>query len=87
MMRGTGEEQLRFDDVQVCKGGKFEGRSLREAPIREHANVLIVAIRGPDGRFVYNPPADAKLEQGSYVVVLGTRDGVSRLRQMVGDPG
>ena len=87
MMRGTGEEQLRFDDVQVCKGGKFEGRSLREAPIREQANVLIVAIRGPDGRFVYNPPADARLESGSYVVVLGTRDGVSRLRQMVGDPG
>ncbi|HEX4335796.1 MAG TPA: potassium channel protein [Polyangiaceae bacterium] len=87
MMRGTGEEQLRFDDVEVCKGGKFEGRSLREAPIREEANVLIVAIRGPDGRFVYNPPADSKLEQGSYVVVLGTRDGVSRLRQMVGDPG
>jgi voltage-gated potassium channel len=87
MMRGSGEEQLRFDDVEVRKGGKYEGRSLREAPIREEANVLIVAIRGPDGRFVYNPAADQKLESGSYVVVLGTRDGVARLRQMVGDQG
>ena len=87
MMRGTGEEQLRFDDVKVHQGSEYEGRSLREAPIREHANVLVVAIRGPDGRFVYNPPADQRLESGSYVVVLGTRDGVQRLRAMVGDPG
>jgi K+/H+ antiporter YhaU regulatory subunit KhtT len=49
--------------------------------------VLIVAIRGPDGKFVYNPPADQRLESGSYVVVLGTREGVQRLRAMVGDPG
>jgi len=87
MMRGTGEEQLRFDDVKVHQGSEYEGRSLREAPIREHANVLIVAIRGPDGQFVYNPPADQRLESGSYVVVLGTREGVQRLRAMVGDPG
>jgi voltage-gated potassium channel len=87
MMRGTGEEQLRFDDVKVHKGSEYEGRSLREAPVREHANVLIVAIRGPDGKFVYNPPADQRLESGSYVVVLGTREGVQRLRAMVGDPG
>lgn len=86
MMRNSGEEQLRFDDVEVRKGGKYEGRSLREAPIREQANVLVVAIRLPDGRFIYNPPADQKLESGSYVVVLGTRAGVTRLRQMVGDP-
>jgi voltage-gated potassium channel len=86
MMRGSGEQQLRFDDVEVRKGGKYEGRSLREAPIREQANVLVVAIRGPDGHFVYNPAADQRLESGSYVVVLGTREGVTRLRQMVGDP-
>ncbi len=87
MMRGTGEEQLRFDDVEVRAGGPYEGRTLREAPIREEANVLVVAIRGPDGHFVYNPPANQRLESGSYVVVLGTRNGIQRLRQMVGDPG
>jgi len=84
MMRGTGEGQLRFDDVEVVHGSKYENRTLREAPIREEANVLIVAMRRPGGEFVYNPPATQKLEAGSYVVVLGTRDGMKRLREMVG---
>ncbi|HVU05132.1 MAG TPA: potassium channel protein [Polyangiaceae bacterium] len=84
MMRGTGEGQLRFDDVEVRHGTRFEGQTLREAPIREEANVLIVAIRGKDGRFVYNPPADSKIQSGSYIVVLGTQDGVKRLREMMG---
>jgi voltage-gated potassium channel len=83
MMRGTGEDQLRFEDVEVRPGAPYEGRSLREAPIRENANVLIVAIRLPDQRFVYNPPADQQLEAGSYVVVLGTRTGVRHLREML----
>jgi len=86
MMRGTGEEQLRFEDVEVCEGARYAGQSLKEAPIREEANVLIVAIRGADGRFIYNPPADQRLQSGSYIVVLGTRDGVRRLREMMGSP-
>jgi voltage-gated potassium channel len=84
MMRGTGEGQLRFDDVEVLKGTRYEGHTLREAPIREQTNVLIVAIRGSDGRFIYNPPADQRIHSGSYIVVLGTRDGVRRLREMMG---
>jgi voltage-gated potassium channel len=87
MMRGTGEGQLRFDDVAVHKGTRYDGQTLREAAIRDKANVLVVAIRGSDGKFVYNPPAEHPIRSGSYIVVLGTRDGVVRLREMMGDSG
>lgn len=86
MMRGTGKEQLRFEDVEVTQGARYEGKSLREAPIRDETNVLVVAIRLPEGRFIYNPAADQRLEAGSYVVVLGTRDGVARLRGLLSEP-
>jgi voltage-gated potassium channel len=84
MMRGTGEGQLRFDDVEVRPGTRYEGHTLREAPIRAETDVLVVAIRRADGRFVYNPPAEQRIECGSYIVVLGTRGGVRRLREMLG---
>jgi voltage-gated potassium channel len=83
MMRGTGEDQLRFDDVEVRQGARFAGRTLREAPIREEANVLVVAVRDPGGRFIYNPEANTRLDAGSYVVVLGPRTGVMRVREML----
>lgn len=83
MMRGTGEGQLRFDDVEVRGGSRYEGQSLREVPLRTEANVLVVAIRGSDGKFIYNPPAEQRIEPGSYIVVLGTRDGVRRVREMM----
>jgi voltage-gated potassium channel len=86
MMRGTGEGQLRFDDVEIRRGNAYEGQTLREAAIRDKANVLVVAIRGADGKFVYNPPAEQPIRSGSYIVVLGTLDGVRRLRQMMADP-
>ena len=83
MMRGTGAGQLRFDDVVVRRGTRYEGQTLREAAIRDKANVLVVAIRGADGKFVYNPPAEHPIRSGSYIVVLGTRDDVQRLREMM----
>jgi voltage-gated potassium channel len=86
MMRGTGEEQLRFDDVEVHGGSRYEGRTLRDVPLRSEANVLVVAIRGSDGKFVYNPPAEQCIEAGSYIVVLGTRNGVRRVREMMKRP-
>lgn len=84
MMSGTGEEHLRFEDVAVRRGGPFEGASLKDAPIRSEANVLVVALRRPTGEFVYNPGADQRLEAGSYIVVLGPGEGVRRLREMLG---
>jgi voltage-gated potassium channel len=83
MMRGTGEGQLRFDDVEVSQGTRYAGQTLREAPIRAETNVLVVAIRGADGNFVYNPPAEYRIEPGSFIVVLGTLEGVRRLREMM----
>jgi voltage-gated potassium channel len=87
MMRGTGEGQLRFDDVEVRVGTRYEGHALGDTPIRTEANVLVVAIRGTNGTFVYNPPADHRIETGSYIVVLGTRDAVLRARMIMGDAG
>jgi voltage-gated potassium channel len=84
MMRGNGEGQLRFDDVEVSQGTCYAGQRLRDTPIRAETNVLIVAIRGADGRFIYNPAAEQRIEPGSFIVVLGTRDGVPRLREMMG---
>jgi voltage-gated potassium channel len=87
MMRGTGEGQLRFDDVEVRAGTRYEGHPLGDTPIRTEANVLVVAIRGTNGTFVYNPPAHHRVETGSYIVVLGTRDAVRRAREIMGDAG
>ena len=82
MMRDTGEEQLRFEDVLVLPGSPFAGQTLRDAPIREEANVLVVAVRQADGVFIYNPAAKQSLDSGCALVVLGTHAGVQRLREM-----
>jgi len=87
MMRGTGEGQLRFDDVEVQAGTKYEGKTLREAALRDAANVLVVAIRAGDGQFIYNPAAEVRIQAGTFIVVLGTRDGVVRLREMMSGVG
>jgi len=59
------------------------GRTLRDAPIRTETNLLVVAVRKPDGGYLYNPPPDHPLASGERLIVIGQMQDVSKLRRMV----
>jgi voltage-gated potassium channel len=82
VLRVTGKN-LRVDDVELPEASRYAGHTLREARIREHANLLVVAVRERDGAFVYNPPADYALAAGSHLIVIGEADDVAKLRSVL----
>lgn len=75
----TGNEQLRFEDIEIHKGGLLDGRSLRQSRLRERGNVLVVAVRDAEGNYTYNPPADLVLKPGWHIVVLGQPEEIQTL--------
>lgn len=81
MLRVT--KKLRFEEVVVPEQSAFVGRTLREVPIREQTNLLVVALHLPDDTYVYNPPPDRKLEHGMSLIVMGEVEGVDKLRELV----
>lgn len=79
-------EELQLEEVVIPEGSAFVGKTLRDAPIREEANLLVVALR-VDGKFVYNPEPSTGLDVGSVLVVIGPEKNVARLRQLVKQKG
>ncbi len=82
MLRVT--KNLRFEEVPIPEGSPFAGKSLREVPIRDKTNLLVVALHEPDGGYVYNPSPDKKLDVGTQLIVMGEVPSVDKLREMVG---
>ena len=57
--------------------------ALKDTPIRQKTRLLVVAVRGKDRSFTYNPDSDFVIEPGTTLIVLGESDGVVVLRQLV----
>lgn len=72
-----------IEQVRVAPGGEFANRTLEELQIRRELGVIVLAIRKGDGRMLFNPAADAPIEGGDFLVVMGEAANLRTLEQML----
>lgn len=82
MLRSTAGD-TRITEIQVPPHSRLQGFALRKARILEKTGLLVIAVRNPDGSYVYNPGPELELEIGMVLVVIGAPDAVEELRTMV----
>ena len=74
-----------IEQVRVPSGSEFVSKSLLEANIRREMGVIVLAIRKADGRMLFNPPAEAAIEAGDHLIVMGEAQGLRRLEQVLAE--
>jgi voltage-gated potassium channel len=78
------DKNLRLEEVPVPRGSSFVGMALKDTPIRRETRALVVAVRGSDRAFTYNPDPDYVIGEGTTLVVLAESDSIVKLRALVG---
>ena len=73
-------EDISFDEIAVTQGSLAEGRTLAELKVGLTHQVLVVAIRGTDGRVAAAPPGSHRVEVGQVLIVVGAP---ARVREFV----
>lgn len=86
MMRDT-DQATRFAQVTLPPGSPIVGKRLAETNIRKNTDVLVIAIRDKEGRFLYNPGSDTILEEEAVLVVLGAMESVIKLQNSLSSEG
>jgi voltage-gated potassium channel len=76
--------ELQIEEVEVRSGSSLVGCSLNTSPIRRELGIIIVAIKKPGAKMVFNPASSAVLERGDVLITLGHRQQLDRLEQMAG---
>ena len=74
-----------IEQVRVPAASEFVSKSLLEANIRREMGVIVLAIRKADGRMLFNPPAEAAIEAGDHLIVMGEPQGLRRLEQVLAE--
>jgi voltage-gated potassium channel len=74
--------EFRMQEFEVTDDSPLAGKSLRDADLRQRANVLVLALRHVDGTFTTNPDPDTVIEPKQVIIAVGIGDDLSRLEDV-----
>ena len=74
----AGIEQLAVQGSSACAG-----HSLADMQLRRDLGVIVLAIRKLSGEMQFNPPAEAQINGGDHLIVMGRADGLRKLEQLL----
>lgn len=75
-----------MEQVRVCESSVMAGKSLRDLQVRREMGVIVLAIRRAGGNMEFNPPAEAVVDAGDYLIVMGEPAGLRKLENLLGVP-
>jgi voltage-gated potassium channel len=73
---------LQIEETQVHKNSALCGRPLRDTGLRQDLGLIVVAIKNPDGKMVFNPPPESVIADGDILITLGAKNKQDQLRTL-----
>src|SRR5918994_1621038 len=80
-----GEEgiEFRLEEFRVPKDSAVADYTIGELRIGERTGAIVLAIRTRDGKFDTTPSANDRLQAGDTLIVLGSREQITRLEALM----
>jgi voltage-gated potassium channel len=72
-----------LEQMRVAENSEMAAKSLKQMQLRRDLGVIVLAIRKAGGEMIFNPPAEAVLESGDYLVVMGEHANVRKLEPLL----
>ena len=75
---------LRMEEAIIGPTSAFIGKTLIDSHIRRDFGVIIVAIKKPSNEMIFNPAPTQTLEAGDVIVVIGKKEDMERMDNVLG---
>lgn len=76
---------MRIEEIRIVQGSPIVGKSLHDANLRRHGDLLVLAAYQPGTQsYRHNPEPEFVLQVGMVLVLLGSVDAVFSLRKFLG---
>jgi len=76
--------ELEMDEYRVERGSVLEGKTLRDAALRQATGAMVVAIMRAEGTSVYQPGPEEVIRTGDTLILIGRTGSSTRLEQFNG---
>lgn len=74
-----------IEQFAVPAASDFASKTLQETQIRRDLGVIVLAIRRADSSMEFNPPAEAEIQAGDFLIVMGELASLRKLEQVLSE--
>jgi voltage-gated potassium channel len=71
--------KLQMEETLVREGSSLVGTTIQNCNLRQNFGLIVVAIKKPSGKMVFNPCPENAIEQGDILIVLGEKKSLLKL--------
>lgn len=75
---------LSMEEAVIGPASDLIGKTLIDSQIRQRFGVIIVAIKKPTREMIFNPTPTEKLESEDTIVVIGKKEDLKRMNEVLG---
>ena len=72
-----------MEEIPVSEASSLSGVMLKDSGIRQRFNLIIIAIKKPDGSMRFNPSFEAMITPGDTVIAVGEDDNLQKLEEIL----
>jgi voltage-gated potassium channel len=76
-------KDIQLEELAVSEASALAHVSLKDSGIRQKFNLIIIAIKKPDGTMLFNPSFEAVLAPGDTVIALGEVENLDKLEKVL----
>lgn len=73
--------EIDLEEIHIHESSRFTGKTLADSGIREEFDLIIVAIRKPDGRMTFNPSHLSVIQADDVLITMGPSENQGRLAE------
>jgi voltage-gated potassium channel len=74
-----------LEQMRVTAASEMVSKSLKQLQVRRDLGVIVLAIRKGDGEMVFNPPAEAVIDAGDFLIVMGEHESLRKLEALLSE--
>ena len=76
-------KDIQMEEIPVSEFSKLTNVPLKDSGIRQDFNLIIIAIKKPDGTMLFNPSFEAALMPGDTVIAVGEEENLQKLEKIL----
>ena len=76
-------KDIQMEEIPVSESSELVNVMLRDSGIRQNFNLIIIAIKKPDGSMLFNPSFEAVIRPADTVIAVGEVDNLQQLEHVL----
>jgi voltage-gated potassium channel len=74
--------ELQIEETRIAPTSPLAGVAVRDSQIRQDFGIILVAIKKPSGKMLFNPSSETVLAAGDVLITLGHRQQLDQLDKL-----